>query len=113
MDASNDQILKEYLKRFGGKTFNGLEDLVTAAEGMGLETATPMQRAICRIADGKPLDDLAKNRDVADSLGISLKKLRFVKPGVPRELIILSGIRTAKSLMAASIAIWASQTCDM
>ena len=113
MDATNDQILKEYLKRFGGKTFKDLEDLVTAVEGMGLETATPMQRAICRIADGKPLDELAKNRDVADSLGISLKKLRFVKPGVPRELVILSGIRTAKSLMAASIAIWASQTCDV
>jgi len=111
---SDDQILKEYLKRFGGKNFTSLEDLITAKEGMGLETATPLQRAIFRIADGKPLGYLAKNKDVAEALGISWEQLRKFHLGeAPRELVVLSGIRTAKSFMSAAIAIWASQTCDV
>ena len=72
---SDDQILKEYLKRFGGKNFTSLEDLIISKEGMGLETATPLQKAIFRIADGKPLGYLAKNKDVAQALGISWEQL--------------------------------------
>ena len=87
---SDDQILKEYLKRFGGKNFSSLEDLITAKDGMGLETATPLQRAIFRIADGKPLGYLAKNRDVAEALGISKETLKNFHLGeAPRELVVL------------------------
>ena len=35
-----------------------LEEVLTGPDWLGLTTATPLQRAICRIADGLPIDDL-------------------------------------------------------
>lgn len=94
--------------------FPTLESLLTSKEGAGLTTATPLQRAICRIIDNKPLEELADNQDVADALGISLaelKTLRF-KSRVP-EIIIVAAVRCAKSLIAACVALMASQTCEL
>ena len=116
MAFTDKALLEEYYRRFGHKTFTSLEDLVTADEGFGLTTATPLQRAICRIVEGRPLGDLATSPAVADSLGMSpgaLEKYSNKKNRAPRELIVLSGIRTGKSMLAAAIAIWSSQNCDM
>jgi hypothetical protein len=34
------------------------EALLTSPEAFGLTTATPLQRAICRVSDGVPIGDL-------------------------------------------------------
>lgn len=78
-------------------------------DGLGLATATPLQRAICRIADGRPLGDLAD--DALGALGVDSPPRSPTRP--PRELYLLSGIRAGKSLLAAALAIRASQTCDL
>ncbi len=86
-----------------------LEALLTSAAGFGLTTASPLQRAICRIADGLPLGDLADDPTVRQAIGgvAALPNER------PAELYVLSGIRTAKSLTAGALAVRASQSCDL
>lgn len=84
-----------------------LEQLLTCADYFGLTTATPLQRAICRVADGLPLGELATHEHVRAAIG------EWV-PGVrPAEVCVVSGIRTAKSMLAASGAVRMSQTCDV
>jgi hypothetical protein len=86
-----------------------LEALLTSPAGFGLTTASPLQRACCRIIDGLPLGELATCSEVVNAIG-DVEAL----PGVaPSEVLILSGIRTAKSLIAAATAVRASQTCDL
>jgi hypothetical protein len=87
-----------------------LESVLTSAAGFGLATASPLQRAICRIADGLPLGDLAEHPDVLAAIACSPSVLPLV---VPRELYLLSGIRCGKSLFAAALAIRATQTVDV
>jgi hypothetical protein len=88
--------------------FDTLEEMFTSPEGFGLVSATPLQRAICRLADGVPLGDLAAHPDVVQCIGNAPPDITR-----PRELAILAGVRTGKSLLAAAIAVWASQTCNM
>lgn len=76
----------------------------------GLTTATPVQRAICRIADGAPLGPLANNEAVSNAVGCDLQYLPAKKP---REVSILSGIRVGKSLLAALLAVYWTQVCDV
>ena len=79
-----------------------LETVLTSASGFGLSQASPLQRAICRIADGLPLADLADDPDVANALACDASAL----PGsLPPELYVLSGIRCGKSLLAAALAV--------
>ena len=40
------------------------EMLLTSPHGYGVKTATPVQRAACRVRDGKPLLDLRDNAEV-------------------------------------------------
>lgn len=108
-EIPEDDLLAEATKRFGGKIFSSLEDLVTSSEGFNIVTATPLQRAICRVADGKALGDLAKHPDVLAAMGDCYTLVGF-KPAM---ILILAGIRTFKSVFAAAAAIWASQTCSM
>lgn len=86
-----------------------LEWLLCDPHAFGLTTATPLQRAICRLAEGRPLLDLAKDETVANALGTTAT-LRLAQP---KEFAILSGIRTAKSLIAGAAGIRCSQTCDV
>ena len=86
-----------------------LEKLLTSPHAFGLASASPLQRAICRIADGLPLGDLAAHPDVVAAVG-DVASLTNTQPG---ELGILSGIRTGKSLLAAALAVRATQTCDI
>lgn len=92
--------------------FRSLEDLVTSPEGFQLGTATALQRAICRLVDGRPLDELATHPDVVTALGDpgAVAALDGVRP---QEWILLAGVRTAKSLFAAACAIYATQTVDV
>ena len=75
----------------------------------GLDTASPLQRATCRIIDGRDLGDLADHPAVLRALG----GVRWRSRVKPREVAIYSGIRTGKSLIASATAAHWTQTCDV
>lgn len=85
-----------------------MEALLTSREAFGLTTATPLQRAICRISDGVSLGDLWDDPGVREGLG-------GVLPAAvaPRTLVILAAIRGAKSMIAAAKAFETALTCDV
>ncbi len=85
-----------------------LEELVTAPHFFGLTTASPVQRAFCRLVDGSPMGELWDEEAVRRAFG-------GVRPPevAPREISWLSAIRTAKSLIAAAICVRMSQRCDL
>ncbi len=89
---------------------SSLEWKLTDPLAFGLTTASHVQRAVCRIADGIPLDELADNRDVVNALGGHTEGL---PTGRPLEMFLISGIRTAKSLTAACGAFHMATTCDV
>jgi hypothetical protein len=91
------------------KTFDSLEALLTDPKLFGLTTATPVQRAICRIADGVPLGELQDDPVIMDAVG-DCTPISGIRP---RELAILSGIRVGKSLIASLLAIYWTQVCDV
>lgn len=91
------------------KSILTLESLLTSPKAFGLTTASPLQRGICRIVDGLPLGDLANNPDVKAAVG----RVENLPSSPPYEVMILAGIRSGKSLIAAATAFRASQTCDL
>lgn len=93
---------------------DSLEWLLTSPRAFGLTGATPVQRAICRILDGTPLGELEKDPDVEAVLGgrEAVEWLR-ANPHQTLELCVVAGIRGGKSLIAAAMAVRASQTCDV
>ncbi len=82
-----------------------LEWLLTHPLAFGLETATDLQRAVCRVADGLPV---TTSPSVREAFGCA-----NVPSCMPRELVVLGGVRTAKSLLAAAAAIRCSQRVDV
>ncbi len=86
-----------------------LEWMLTDPLAFGLTTASPLQRAICRAADGLPLADLATEPTVRAAFGDT----SGLPPDRPREVCVLSGIRTAKSLIAACNAFKMAVSCDV
>lgn len=74
------------------------EEFLMHPKIFGLETASPLQRAICRVADGLPIGDLWDDPNVRDSFG-------NVQPNavIPRELNVIAGIRGGKTLLAAAV----------
>jgi len=103
-----ESLQAEHIRR-SVKTFT-LEEMLTSEHAFGLTTATPLQRAICRIADGQSLGDLATHPDVIQAIGDVSNWPNNLRP---KELVVLSGIRTAKSLLAAALAVRAALTCDL
>lgn len=88
---------------------SSLEWKLTDPLAFGLTTASPVQRAVCRVADGVPLGELAHDADVRAAFG----DVRALPKERPAEVAVLSGIRTAKSLIAACGAVHMTQTCDV
>lgn len=89
---------------------SSLEWKLTDPLAFGLTTATPLQRAICRVADGVPLGDLAKHRDVRAAIGdVSALEVGHR----PKEFCVIAGIRGAKSLIAACAAVHMALTVDL
>ncbi len=85
------------------------EALLTSNEAFGLTTATPLQRAICRVSDGVPIGDLWEDAGVREGFGDVMPP-----PGVmPRTLVILAAIRGAKSMISAAKAFGCALTCDV
>lgn len=89
-----------------------LETYLTDPAFFGLTTATPVQRAKCRIISGKPLGDLAKNEDVIKFLG-GIEALSSLPKKPPLEFLDISASRVAKSQFAATLIVWLSQTVDL
>lgn len=93
-----------------------LETLLTSPEGLGIETASLLQRAICRIVDGTPLDDLlarateTERQAVEAMVGAPLSQLPEV---APVETVLLAPVRTFKTLFAVACATKASQSVDV
>lgn len=69
-----------------------LEELFTSELGFGVSTASPLQREICRVIDGKGCEASPLTQR---TIGATVAK------GKPKEVAILAGIRGGKSLLAA------------
>lgn len=85
-----------------------LELLLTDRQGFGLATASPCQRAICRALDGESIDHLATDDNVWEAFGRALPP-----PVMPHEAVILAGIRSGKSLIAACAGVRSALSCDV
>lgn len=81
-----------------------LEEILTSPFFFGLTTASPVQRAFCRVVDGVELGDLEDDPTVRRAFGEALPA-----PVVRKENTWLSAIRAAKSLVAAAFCIRCSQ----
>lgn len=86
-----------------------LEAVLTSPKLFGLTTATPVQRAKCRIVSGQPLGELADDEDVQRMLGGGTPVVG--KP--PLEVLDISAARVGKSLFASALVVWLSQTVDV
>jgi len=86
-----------------------LETVLTHPDYFGLTTASPLQRAVCRVLDGLPLLELADDAEVRAAFG-DVEQLPSSRPA---ELILLAGIRCGKSLISAACAVRAALTCDV
>lgn len=85
-----------------------LEAVIVNPACFGLSTATPVQRAIARVLDDQPLEELAHNDDVREAIG-RVEDL----PDAAREVAIVSGTRVGKSMIAAACGIRATQRVDL
>lgn len=88
------------------------ESILTSPGLFGLTTATPVQRAKCRILSGEPLGELATDPTVIDALG-GVSAIETLPPEKPLEVLDISAIRIGKSLFAAAFIVWQSQTVDL
>jgi hypothetical protein len=87
-----------------------LETYLTDERFFGLTSALPLQRAKCRIIEGRDLGDLANHPDVIEMCGGRVPDLEGERPA---ELLDISAIRIGKSLFAAAVIFWLAQTVDL
>lgn len=91
------------------------EQLLLSPVGLRIPTATPVQRAACRVRDGLPLRELRSDADVQAAFGGAealdlLPSERSIKPA---EFYNVASARTAKTSLAVASAIVDSQTVDV
>lgn len=89
-----------------------LETLLTSPLGFRLETATPVQRAVCRAIEGRPLAELADDPSVIAAFG-GVEAVASLPNVRPQEVYYVAGIRGAKSLTIAAAAVLATQIVDL
>lgn len=89
-----------------------LETILVHRDYFGLTTASDLQRAICRILDGKSLLELAHCAPVINALG-GAEACALLPNILPKQLLLLAGIRSGKSLLAAACITRAALTCDV
>ncbi len=97
-----------------GGELTSLEWMLTSPDAFALTEATPGQRATCRILDGLSLGELARDPNVIGILG-GPEAIEWWEANLhqPLEYCEVAGIRTAKSLKIAAMAVRASQRCDV
>ena len=89
-----------------------LEALLTSPDGFRLTTASPLQRAMCRMRTGVPLAELSDLPAVVEAIG-GAGALSLLPNVAPSLVVILAAIRTAKSIMEAAVAFRATQTVNL
>lgn len=82
---------------------------MSAAAGRPL---SPLQRAVCRVAEGRELGDLANDEVVIKALG-GAEAVAALPHERPKEFYLIAAIRTGKSLMCAAIALHIALTVDL
>ncbi len=82
-----------------------LEALLTSPAGFGLTSATPLQRAITRAADGKP------TRLTAEAIQKHFGG--FEPPSRPDLVTLICGVRSGKSLIAGAASLHSALTADL
>lgn len=87
-----------------------LEGLLTAPAGFGLANASRLQRAICRAADGLPLDGILSPEECAAHFGCKPEELVSRAPVIVE---IVAGVRSGKSLIAGAAALKSALTADL
>ena len=92
--------------------FESLEELVTSEEGFQLTTATNVQRAACWVIQNGTIPD----RLWADEL--VQKSFGGVRPNgitnaLVREVLLLAGVRGAKTLICAAACVWFAIKVDL
>ena len=88
-----------------------LETLFTSAAGFGITTASPLQRALCRVIEGRPLGNLIGNEEVEEGFGCPLGDVP--SGNEPAEVCVVSGIRAGKSRLAAALAVRMVLKCNL
>lgn len=96
----------------GGAPNLSLEGLLCHPQGFQLTSATPLQRAFCRMETGEPLAELADNPAVIESVG-GPQAIAMLPTVAPLVSVTMAAVRTGKSQKAAAKAFRASQTCDL
>lgn len=91
------------------------EHLLTSSDGFGIATATPAQRAACRILDGRPLGELAQHPDVVALVGgvDAIEALPSERGEQPLEVVFLAAIKCAKTIIALAAALRMALTVDL
>ena len=102
-----ERFLRLAAARGASFDFDSLEELVASPDGFGLTTISPLQRALCRLIEGRPLGALVADDELRMALGVTNLQHQYEKP---TEVIVLAAVRTAKSMIAAANAIWSAQT---
>jgi len=87
-----------------------LERLLTDRNSFDLGTASPLQLAITRAADGRPIGDELDDAAVLRHFGCERSRIGLVAPVI---VVIVAGVRGGKSLMAACAAVKGSLTADL
>jgi hypothetical protein len=101
----------------GGSGVPNVETLFTSPEYFGVTTATPLQRAVCRIVDGRPLGDVAEDPLVARALSSWTDPTAKVDPRKPLQrptsLCYLAATRSGKTRFASAVGVHMAVTCDL
>jgi hypothetical protein len=105
-------LVRQVERQAKAPPFPSLEELLTSPDYFGLTAATPLQRAICRATEGRPLAELATDPDVIAGFG-GAEAVASLPTSPPAEVCLLAAIRSAKSLLTAANAVRASQACDL
>ena len=87
-----------------------LEALLTSPTGFDLTTASPLQRALARVADGRAIGNLLDDAEIERHFGCSRSSIGLVAPVL---VCVIAGVRGGKSLMAACAAVKGSLTADL
>lgn len=94
--------------------FASLEDLLTSELGFGLTTASPLQRAVCWLLQGEAIPrDLwdAPMGDGEPPVSAAFGEV-MPQPG-STEVLLLCGVRGAKTLIASAACVWKALTADL
>lgn len=106
--TSVSPLLAAYRKHQSLEVLGSLESLLTHPLGFGLTTATPLQRQLARLLDGDPSLD-PTHPDLVAAVG-DATELVGVRPS---EVTMVASVRSAKTMLAAAVAVRATQTVDI